>query len=122
MPLSYHDLPLKLRSDLDSHWQSVAPKEAVGLVLTDGSTLRLRNWSRRTDRFYVGWWSIVWKLGWTALWSGKGISMIYHSHHAIAEPSETDEAFITLTARRWPEVTHLIFVPDHEYGVWQYVG
>lgn len=122
MPLSYQDLPPSLKADLDSHWQSSSPKEAVGLVLTDGSTLRLRNWSRRTDRFYVGWWTIFWNLGWSALWRGDGISMVYHSHHAVAEPSETDKAFIAVTAHRWPGVTHLIFVPGYEYGVWQYVG
>ena len=124
MPLSYQDLPQNLQLELDAHYGSTAPKEAVGLILTDGSTLPLRNWARGRTHFLVGFWSILWNLGWNALRFGEGISLVYHSHPlgATSEPSHIDQSFMAITATRWPGVNHLIFIPDHEYSIWQYGG
>ena len=122
MPLSFQDLPETLQAEFLDHYQSVAPREAVGLLLSDGSTLRLHNWSRRRDRFMVGWWSILWNLGWRAFRYGEGIEMVYHSHVGSCDPGPTDKHFMAFLHERWPGVDHLIFVPHHEYGVWQYVG
>lgn len=122
MPLSYQNLPQSLKTDLDIHYDSTAPKEAVGLILTDGSTLPLRNYARGKSHFLVGFWSILWNLGWNALRHGEGISLVYHSHplgHST-EPSHVDRGFMAVTAARWPGVNHLIFIPGHEYSIWQY--
>lgn len=124
MPLSYLSLPPKLKTELGDHAEWVAPKEAVGLVLDDGSTLPLRNWARGDTHFLVGFWSILWHLGWNALRHGDGISMIYHSHpqgHGT-QPSYVDKTFMAMTATRWPGVNHLIYVPGDEYSIWQYDG
>jgi proteasome lid subunit RPN8/RPN11 len=122
MPLSFQELPETLQSEFLNHYQSVAPREAIGLLLSDGTSIRLRNWSRRQDRFLVGWWSILWNLGWRTLRYGEGIDAVYHSHVGSCEPGPTDRTFMVVLARRWPEVSHLIFVPHHEYGIWHYVG
>lgn len=122
MPLSFQELPESLQVELVDHYKSEAPKEAVGLLLSDGSSLRLRNWSKRPGRFKVGWWSILWNLGWKSLQTGEGIDFVYHSHVGSCQPSNTDRQFMAFLSRRWPGVAHLIFVPGHEYGIWQYVG
>lgn len=120
MQPSAPDLPQKLRDELNDHWAEVWPREAVGLILDDGSTLRLRNWSRRPDRFLVGWWSIWLKLGWQALKTGAGIQTIYHSHLVSAQPSLQDRQFMSEVAKKWPHVNHLIYVPAYEYSIWEY--
>ena len=124
MPRSYQSLPPKLKDELDDHYESTAPKEAVGLVLTDGSTLPLRNWAKGTTHFLVGFWQIFWNLGWKALRHGEGINLIYHSHPQGfgTDPSPVDKGFMAVIAQRWPGVNHLIYVPGDEYSIWQYGG
>lgn len=121
MPLSFHDLPPNLQVELDRHWRRVSPREAVGLILSDGSVLPLRNWSKGKDRFKVGFWSILWNLGWGALRHGDGIRYVYHSHTGTSNASAIDRAFMMILAKRWPGVDHLIYVPGNEYSIWQYV-
>ena len=122
MPLSYQDLPLNLQLELKDHWEDSFPHEAVGLVLDDNSVMRLKNKSDDEDSFFVSAWQILWNLGWSTLRYGHGVSMIYHSHTDTSDPSDLDKTFMQVIARRWPGVNHLIFVPDTEYAVWQYVA
>ena len=119
MPLSFQDMPQNLQAEFNEHWLEAQPKEAVGLLLADGSVLRLRNWSRKPGRFLVGYWKIFRELGWGGLMRGEGVSMIYHSHNIEAFPSQTDREFMAVMAKKWPHVKHLIFVPATEYGVWE---
>ena len=122
MPLSFRDLPPKIQAELLDHWHEGSPREVVGLILDDGSLIRLTNLSRKVDEFLVGFWEILFKLGWKALRHGEGINMIYHSHTYTTEPSQSDEAFASFLASRWPGVAHLIFIPDHTFDVWHYEG
>ncbi len=121
MPPSYQDLPPRLKVDLADHWQASRPRETVGLVLNDGSTIPLKNRISVPDKFMVGAWSILWNLGWRSLRYGDGISMVYHSHTNTSEPSPMDKNFMVVLHKRWPGVNHLIYVPDTEYSIWQYM-
>lgn len=122
MPRSFLDLPLNLRDELKDHARDTSPLEAVGLILQDQTTLRLKNWSKRPDRFMVLYGHVLRKLGWGAFSRGTGISYIYHSHTVTSYPSSTDKTFMSYLHDRWPNVDHLIYVPDLEYSIWQYGG
>lgn len=118
-PLSFQDLPPSLSRELNDHASAEYPKEAVGLLLTNGDTLRLHNWSRRNDRFLVGYWRVLRKLGWGGLHRGEGISFIYHSHPVDSYPSTDDRTFASKMKLRWPHVSHMIFVPATEFYLWE---
>jgi proteasome lid subunit RPN8/RPN11 len=108
-------MPPSLQAELNDHYIASYPKEAVGLLLDNGSTLRLKNWSRRHDRFLVGYWRIFRKLGWSGLRHGAGVMFIYHSHPVDAYPSTDDLDFAQRLKPRWPKVQHMIFVPGTEF-------
>jgi proteasome lid subunit RPN8/RPN11 len=99
MPPSFQDLPPRLQADLTDHWEQTRPREAVGLVLNDGSTLPLKNWIKAVDKFAVGFWSVLWNLGWSTLRRGDGVMMVYHSHPQSSEPSPMDKNFMVVLAR-----------------------
>lgn len=103
-----------------SHYQATYPREAVGVVMGDGSVLRFTNWSLRPDRFRtLGLPLLRW--GWKAWRRGHGVAYIYHSHRKSTRPSESDVQFMRVLKGRWSHVDHLIFTPDGEYDIWSLV-
>ncbi len=116
----FHGLPPNLLPEIRAHWAKVRPKEAVGLILDDTTVVPLKNWSKNKDRFLVGFWSILWKLGWGSLRYGDGIKMVYHTHTVSPEPSESDLVAMNHIAERWPHVMFLIYVPDSTFAVWHH--
>ena len=112
-------MPPSLQLELNDHASAVYPKEAVGLLLESGGTLRLHNWSRRNDQFRVGYWRILRKLGWKGLRHGAGVMFIYHSHPVDSYPSPMDRELAVKMKSRWPHVGHMIFVPGTEFYLWE---
>ena len=119
MPLFSPEQVQKILSQLVGHFHDTYPKEAVGVILKDGSVMRFRNWSSDPDRFLVLPVSLIWSLGWSAYWRGTGIQAVYHSHRQGTSPSETDQVFMQRSARVWPHVNHLIFNPDGSFQTWE---
>lgn len=117
---SFLELPPKIQLELFDHYLDAQPYEAVGLILKDGSILRLKNKSKDSHTFRVGLWQILWNLGLKSTFTGDGISMVYHSHQHSPEPSDVDKNFMVVLNKRWPGVDHLIYVPGLEYAIWQY--
>lgn len=109
----------RVLDQLICHYYDTYPREAVGVVLRNGSVVRLRNWSRREDRFLSLGLKLIPTLGWKAWRHGRGISLSYHSHRESTRPSQIDEAFMRVLADRWPHVDHLIFTPDGQYDLWR---
>jgi proteasome lid subunit RPN8/RPN11 len=122
MPRSFQDLPQSLQDELVAHHKEESQREAVGLILLDQSTIRLKNWSRKPDKFMVLYGHVLRRLGWKAFSKGSGIAFVYHSHSVSSYPSSTDKTFMSYLHDRWPEVDHLIYVPGLEYSIWQYGG
>lgn len=120
MPLSFQDMPQSLRDEFTAHYIEAYPKEAVGLITDKGEVVRLKNWSRRTDRFLVGYWAIFRRFGWKGLIKGQGINVIYHSHRIEAFPSPWDQELMLKMEQRWPHVAWLIYVPGTEFMMWEY--
>lgn len=107
--------------ELLTHYFDVYPREAIGVITDEWDILRLKNLSRYEDRFATFPISLLFKGGWGTYWRGEGLELVYHSHRKVTNPSKTDEAFMEFLYGAWPQVNHLIFTPDGEYSVWQYV-
>lgn len=96
------DLPL---TDMVSHMVEESPNECVGLVLGDGTIVKLINQARSTDRFFVGASQI------SELFEDvdEDIIATYHSHPSSpAIPSGEDQKFMAFISLVWPDVYHII--------------
>lgn len=109
----------RLLDQLICHYHDSYPKEAVGVVLNDSSTIRLRNRSSQPNTFRTLGLNLLGTLGWKGWMYGHGITYLYHSHRQVTSPSQTDQAFMKVLYERWPHVRHLIFTPDRRYDIWE---
>lgn len=118
MPLSYPEVGPRLLDELVGYYYEAYPREAVGVVMTDGSVVPFKNRSVVPHRFYTTGFPLLQQFGWQAWRHGDGVAYFFHSHRQTTRPSETDKTFMGVLASRWPHVKHLIFTPSREYSIW----
>jgi proteasome lid subunit RPN8/RPN11 len=92
---------------VESHLKDTAPIECVGLILWDGTVLRLKNQAQSEHRFFVSGQQLEERLP-----PDMPVMAIYHSHpHREAEPSGEDREHMLYLLEVWPSVFHIILSP-----------
>jgi proteasome lid subunit RPN8/RPN11 len=93
---------------LEEHAQEEAPLECVGLVLANGTVIKLKNQAQSEHRFFVA--PQQFEDRHDEFDAPAGV--LYHSHpHREAIPSGEDERMMMYLAEVWPWCYHIILSP-----------
>ncbi len=100
-------------TNLEDHFNSEPDYECVGLLLTNGSIIRLKNQARSRKRFFVN----PLQFPEVASQLTAPISALYHSHLDTPPiPSGEDRRMMRYLVTVWPDVYHIILSPSGHMG------
>jgi len=101
-------------TNLEAHFHDEPDYECVGLLLADGSTIRLKNQARSRKRFFV---NPVQFAGLDIHPTNNPIAALYHSHlDTPPAPSGEDRRMMRYLVTVWPNVYHIILSPSGHMG------